>query len=287
ATYTHSPAAIWTGAPSRPLTVPLVKTRPILLALTVLALAVRVSALSTYGFSEDEINKVRAIEAYRAGQFSANAEHPMLMKLAMWGSVSLTNAWNRHVASDKTVSLETAIRLPNAIAGAATTVAVFGVADLLFGAPVGLVGAAIWALDVNAIATNRIGKEDSLLLLFFLVAVFCYERAKRIGSVDLRRAQRWYALSGAAFGLMFASKYMLHYFGIYALFNLLTDLQPGSNKPDRISYFGAMGLAFLVANPALILPATWRYIASYLQGDMLLHHGYLYAGALYVVDVPI
>jgi len=30
-------------------------------------------ALSTYGLSEDEMNKVEAIEQYRAGHFTANA----------------------------------------------------------------------------------------------------------------------------------------------------------------------------------------------------------------------
>src|SRR5262249_46296485 len=39
-----------------------------LLITSVLAFGLRAGALSTYGFSEDEINKVRAIEQYRQGQ---------------------------------------------------------------------------------------------------------------------------------------------------------------------------------------------------------------------------
>src|SRR5215831_15244246 len=197
-----------------------------------LSLTFRTSALSTYGLSEDEINKVDAIERYRAGDFTANGEHPMLMKLAMWASVDLAGVWNDHVPIEDRIALETAIRLPNALAGAATTAALFGVAGLLFGPAVGAVASCIWAFDVNAIAINRIGKEDSFLLLFFLLAVFCYERAKRAGAVDLQRAQRWYTASGAAFGLMLASKYMPHYLGIFALFNVLTDAEPGANKPN-------------------------------------------------------
>src|SRR5581483_6972133 len=50
--------------------------------------------LDAYGFSPDEINKWRAIEAYRHFDFSANAEHPMLMKLAAWASVAGTRRWN-------------------------------------------------------------------------------------------------------------------------------------------------------------------------------------------------
>src|SRR6267142_2694025 len=55
------------------------KARVVALAVvTSLAFGYRAVALSTYGFSEDEVNKVRAIEQYRRGDFGANAEHPML-----------------------------------------------------------------------------------------------------------------------------------------------------------------------------------------------------------------
>ena len=254
---------------------------------TVLAFGVRVGGLSTYGLSEDEINKVHAIEEYRAGRFGANAEHPMLMKLAMWGSVDLARAWNRVAPSEQAMSLETAIRLPNAVAGALTTIVLFGIADLLFGGTVAAVAALVWALDVNAVAINRIGKEDTFLLLFFLLAVLCYERAKRRGTDDPEGAQPWYTLSGACFGLMLASKYMPHYLGIYALFNVLTDPNPGRNKPNRVRYYGAMAAAFVVADVAILMPETWRYAVSYVQGGLLAHHGYLYSGTLYVSNIPI
>ena len=113
------------------------RAHALLLALTitvVVALAFRTAGLSSYGFSEDEINKVQAIQQYRAGNFIVNAEHPMLMKLAMWGSVAAADAWNRHAPLDKGISLETAIRLPNAVAGAATTLVLFGI-ELLFSTP--------------------------------------------------------------------------------------------------------------------------------------------------------
>ena len=97
-----------------------------LLLTFVCALGLRVAALSTYGFSEDEINKVRAIGQYRQGHFVVNAEHPMLMKLAMWASVDASEAWNHIAPASQAVSLETAIRLPNAVAGAATTAVLFG-----------------------------------------------------------------------------------------------------------------------------------------------------------------
>jgi hypothetical protein len=262
--------------------------RGVALALVLVAAALtRTSHLATYGFSEDEINKVHAVEEYRHGRFGANAEHPMLMKLAMWGSVALSARWNAVATPERTIAPETAIRLPNALAGTATTLVLFLVVELLFGVPAAIAASALWALDVNAIAISRIGKEDTFLLLFFLVAVWCYERAKRQGVTEPVTAQRWYAGSGAAFGLMAASKYMPQYFPIYALFNTLTDRAPGANRPDRRWHFGAMAIAFAVANVAIFFPETWRYCMAYVQGGMLMHHGNPYGEQLYVTNVPI
>ena len=249
-------------------------------AVMALGFALRVAGLSTYGFSEDEINKVRAIEAYRAGHLSANAEHPMLMKLAMLTSVQLASGWN-YIAPDAAIPVETAIRLPNAVVGAATAAAVFAVADALLGTPVAIVASILWAVDVNAIAINRIGKEDTFALFFFLLAVSAYERAKQVGERDLAVAQRWYTASGASFGLMLASKYFPHYLGVYALFNAVTDRHPGSNRPEKSRYYGAMAGAFVIANVAVLAPATWHYIADYLRLGTLRHHGYPFAGHLY------
>lgn len=259
----------------------------LLAAVTIIALGVRTPALSTYGLSEDEINKVRAIEQYRRGHFGANAEHPMLMKLAMWGSLELAGGWNRLAPTSQSIAVETALRLPNAVAGAATAAALFGLSELLFGTSVAFMASLFWALDVNAIAINRIGKEDTFLLLFFVLAMWCYERAKRQGATDPAGAQRWYAGSGAAFGLMLASKYMPHYLGIYALFNTITDRNPGANRPNALRYYGAMLLAFVAANIAVLMPATWQYCVHYVQGSTLAHHGYLFAGRMYVTNIPI
>jgi hypothetical protein len=270
------------------LSVSIAQLRVIALAVVLVAAGLtRTVHLATYGFSEDEINKVHAVEEYRRGRFGANAEHPMLMKLAMWGSVALSERWNAVATPERRIALETAIRLPNALAGAATTLVLFVVVELLFGLPAAIASSTLWALDVNAISIGRIGKEDTFLLLFFLVAVWCYERGKRQGVSDPSAAQRWYAGSGAAFGLMLASKYMPQYLPIYALFNTLTDKEPGANRPDRRWHFGAMAIAFAVANVAIFFPDTWRYCVAYVQGGMLVHHGNPYAGELYVTNIPI
>jgi Dolichyl-phosphate-mannose-protein mannosyltransferase len=287
-TYPRPQQGAWPASRFGALAFPWSRAQRLLLAAAIaLALAFRLNALDAYSLSDDELNKVAAIEAYRSGHFEANGEHPMLMKLAMWGSVSAVEAANRYVAADHAIPVEFALRLPNTLAGAATTLAVFGVADLLFGEAVAAVASLAWALDVNVIAINRIGKEDSFLLLFFLIAVFCYERGKRVGLVDPTGAQRWFGFSGASFGLMLASKYMPHLLGIYAIFNGVTDRNPGTNKPDRLRFYGLMAAAFLIADPAILMPATWQYLAAYVHGDLLAHHGYLYRGQLYVTNVPV
>src|SRR5580704_3319748 len=157
----HTPALGTASSPTLGFSISVAQLRGIALAVVLAAAALtRTTHLATYGFSQDEMNKVHAVEEYRHGRFGANAEHPMLMKLAMWGSVALSERWNAVAAPGRTITLETAIRLPNALAGAATTLLLFAVAELLFGTPAALAASALWALDVNAIATSRIGKED-------------------------------------------------------------------------------------------------------------------------------
>ncbi|HEX5110950.1 MAG TPA: glycosyltransferase family 39 protein [Vicinamibacterales bacterium] len=248
----------------------------------VVALACRTTALATYGLSEDEVAKLQAIESYRDGRFSANAEHPMLMKLAMWASLNLADSWNAHVPPSLTMTTETALRLPNALAGTATVAAVYGVSTLLFGPVVAAIAAFILALDPTVIALNRIGKEDTFLMLFLMLGVLAYETAKRIGADDPMRARRWYDLSGISFGLMLASKYMPHFFGMYALFNVIAQRQPGANRPRVLTYNCLIGLTFLAANFAILLPSTWAYCLAYVRGDGLLHTGYVYDGRTYV-----
>jgi len=58
--------------------------------LVVIGLGFRVSRLGAIGFAEDEVNKVEAMEAYRRGDISANAEHPMLMKALMYISAFIS-----------------------------------------------------------------------------------------------------------------------------------------------------------------------------------------------------
>lgn len=259
-------------------------SRGLALALVVsAALLLRTFALGASGFSEDEINKLHAIDAYRHGDVSANAEHPMLMKLAMWASLDGARWWNAHLAVPGPISDEAALRLPNAVAGAGTSALIFLLTEALFDTGAGACAAMFWALDANAAGINRIGKEDTFLLLFLLLAAYWYERGKQCSETDVARRHRWYGASAAAFGLMLASKYMPQYFGLHAVFNVAGDQRPDDKTPDkRWWFFGTMAAAFLAADFALLLPGTWRYVHGYLQGDTLRHTGYNFAHHLYV-----
>lgn len=258
-----------------------------LFLLFLLALLMRLPALGAYGFSDDEMHKLAAVAAYQQGDVSADAEHPMLLKQMIRVSLAFGSRWNAVAPDAWGLTPEAALRLPNVLAGSVTSVALAALASLLFTPTIGLMAGLLWAIDPNAIAINRLGKEDTLLVCWFVVAMWAYERAKHEGRADLRRAQWYYTLAGGAFGLMLASKYMPHLLGLYALFNVLADRNPGANRPHRPTYYGAMVTTFLAVNWVVLSPETWRFAIRYVQGGELVHHGYAYGGHLYVTDVPV
>src|SRR5262245_42947502 len=84
--------------------------------MVVIGAGLRLQGLGEVGFAEDEINKVEAARAYDRGDFAANAEHPMLMKLLIDASLRGARAWNSFTS--QAVSEEAALRFPNALFGA-------------------------------------------------------------------------------------------------------------------------------------------------------------------------
>ena len=211
----------------------------------------------------------------------------MLMKLAVWASVSVASGWNHLVPAPYEVPVEAAVRLPNAVIGAASVLVMYGVAHGYFGTPVALTAALLMALDPTITSINRLAKEDTFVVFFFLLAVWLYERAKQVGAQDHVRAQPWYMGSAAAFGLMMASKYLPHFYGLYCVVNVASLRDAGPNSPIKRRFFATMGAAFAVANFAIFLPGTWRHMLGYVQGSGLAHHGWPYAERLWVTDVPI
>lgn len=249
----------------------------------VLGLGLRLSKLSAIGFAEDEMNKLDAIRAYEQGDISANAEHPMMMKALMFASVKAASAW--HNMTGRAVSDEFALRFPNAIVGALTAIPLFLLTAAYFDRWTGLLAAGFWAFGINAITLNRVGKEDTLLVFFMLFAFYFYVRTKQTSPRNVTARRRNSILSGVSFGLMLASKYFPHYFGLNALFHHKFHVrkpEPGepSGKTPNIFYLVIL-LAFLLANPAVLLPQVWDYLNAYTGERLLVHTGYLFGDQLY------
>ncbi len=250
----------------------------------VLGFGLRAGSLDAIGFAEDEMNKLDAVRAYEQGDITANAEHPMLMKVLMYVSIKATGAWQR--VTGTTVSNEFALRVPNAIFGALTVIPLFLLTAAYLDRWIGLWAAGFWAFGINAIALNRIGKEDTLLVFFMLFAFYFYVRAKKTTPRDMPRRRRNYIWSAFSFGLMLASKYFPHYFGLNALFHHIFHVrkaEPGepSGKTPTLFYL-LIPISFLIANPAVFLPKVWEYLNAYMGERLLVHTGYLFGDQLYL-----
>lgn len=267
----------------------------VLFFILTLAFLLRVANLSAQGFNEDEVNKIRAAEAYRHGDFTQNREHPMLMKSLVVLSLSATEAWNRHTPVSMKISEEAAVRLPNVVFGALTVLVIFALAQEFFGLAVGVASAFVWAVLPLAIAVNRVAKEDTLLVFFSWLAYYLYLRAKRQPAQSAAQ-KKLYLMSGSSFGLMLASKYFPHYLGLNFLFHHLLgfdgidNIRPGGEKHQRLTasdyllIFASLGIAFLLLNPTIVLPSTWNYMWGYAREHTVIHHGYLMMGHLYYND---
>ena len=263
-------------------------------ALSVLVLVgfgFRVTGLSSEGLSDDELNKLAAVNEYRAqGLTGANGEHPLLMKALLTISVIAFEKWNQTslVTShpNLNVPVEASVRLPGALFGAFTAVLIFLIASELFGLEVGLISAALWAFDPLAIGFNRIAKEDTFLIFFFLLANFFWLRGQRVAeSQPDRRPERYYWATAAAFGAMLASKYVPMMIGITVGYNYAFQRIPVTRwvigKKRFLKFFFVMGVVFLICNPTIVLPETWQAMSNFTSGRSMGHDSYEFMGGLY------
>ena len=256
-----------------------------LLALIVtLGFGLRVRGLSSVGFNEDEVHKAEAARAYLQGNFSVNLEHPMLMKSLITLSVAAADAWNRGMGLYHQVEEEAAVRLPNVIFGSLTALVIFLLAREFLGVATGLLSALLWSVGTIAIMVNREAKEDTLLVFFTWLGYYFYLRAKRLSPTDVSASEKFYAASGASFGLMLASKYFPHYLGLNFLYYYLFG-DRGHHPPrrwrDTVLLLGTCALVFILANPVVLLPGTPRYMLHYAGEGTMTHHGYLMMGHLH------
>jgi hypothetical protein len=257
----------------------------VLVVLAAVGFALRAGGVSRIGFAEDEINKLEAVRAYAEGDFTENAEHPMVMKALIFASVGAAHAWNGRAPAESQISDEAALRFPNVLFGSLTVFPVFLLASVFFGRRTGLLAAALWATGVGAVTYNRVAKEDTLLVFFLLSALYFYVRAKQASGFEPKAKRRNYLLSAVSWGLMFASKYFPHYFGLNMLYHYLFHVRtrdPGEPQGNTPAFFYfVVAAAFLLANPAVLLPQTWVYLTAYSSEQLLTHHGYLMGETLY------
>jgi hypothetical protein len=251
--------------------------------LVLLGFGLRLSGISSIGFAEDEINKLEAVRAYEQGDIRPNAEHPMLMKALIYVSMQAQHIINRSTGSN--IGDEAALRFPNVLFGALTVVPLFLLTAAFFDRRTALTASALWAFGINAITYNRIAKEDTLLVFFMLFAFYFYLRGKQTSGYDQKSKRRHYAWSGVSFGLMLASKYFPHYFGLNALYHYLFRVReraPGepTGKVPPLFYI-LLGVVFLAANPIILLPQTWEYLNAFTSGQLITHNGYLMGDTLY------
>jgi hypothetical protein len=267
----------------------------LIIALTILVLAgfgFRARGLSAESLSEDELNKLNAVEDYRAhGLTGANGEHPFLMKALLMASVVAAEKWNAtslvaaHPAQLQT-PVEAALRLPGAIFGALTSLLIYFVARELFGLEVALVAAALWAFDPSAIAFNRIAKEDTFVLFFFLLANIFWLRGQRLAeSKSQQRPEPYYWATAAAYGAMLASKYLPFLIAISVSYNYIFQEMSTTRwvigKRRYLIFFAVMGAVFLLCNPTILLPSTWREMFAFASYQRIGHDSYEFMGTLY------
>lgn len=249
----------------------------------------RVSGLSAEGLSEDELNKLQAVADYREhGLTSANGEHPLLMKVLLTGSVVFADKWNSipSLGGKWPIATETALRFPATLFGALITILVYLLAAELFGAEVGLLAAGLWAFDPMAVGFNRIAKEDTFVLFFFLLGNFLWLRGQRIAETkSTQEGEKYYWMAAAALGALMASKYVPQLLTVticyYYIFQNVPATRWRLGKIRLLKFYSLMFIVFLLLNPTVLLPDTWHQIGQFAGQKRIGHDGYEFMGTLY------
>jgi hypothetical protein len=258
----------------------------ILLLFIAVGLGLRLNGLGTESLSEDELNKLQTVEEYRTNGLSGkNGEHPFLMKGLQFVSIAAADNINRSISPDRQISPEAALRFPIALFGSLITLLLFLLIAELFGPGVGLIAAGLRAVEPMAIGFDRIAKEDTLVLFFFLLCCLFFVKSQTAAE---RGRQNWYRylLAGAvSFGGLMASKYYPHLLAMPAAYYDVFRKVPGKKwnlgKTRWLMFFLVMGVAFVILNPTIVLPDTWREMFKFSSESRIGHDSYEFMGALY------
>ena len=256
-----------------------------LAAIIAIGFGLRTYQLGRESLGEDEFNKLKTVEEYRTnGLTGRNGEHPFLMKGLQTVSIIASEKWNAAAGPSISISEEAALRFPTAIFGTFTSLLLFLVVSQLFGKWTGLIAAALWAVDPSAVGFDRVAKEDSFLLFFFLLANVFWVRSQTGAERGESGWIKYVYIAAFFFGSMVASKYLPHLLAISLGYNVVLAF-PGHKwqlKPKRwLIFFAVMGIGFLVCNPTILLPQTWREMLTFGTENRIGHDSYEFFGTLY------
>lgn len=260
------------------------KTLAVILAVFLLiGFGLRTYNLGAESLSEDELNKLWTVAEYRTeGLTGRNGEHPFLMKGLQTLSIVAAEKWNRIGGAQ--IPDEAALRFPTALFGTFTALLIFLLVAELFGSSVGLIAAALWAVDPNAVGFDRIAKEDGFLLFFFLLANVFWLRGQSRAERGAGNWHKYIWLSAIGFGAMMASKYLVHMLAVsIAYFEIFVGVSSRWRFGARrwLIFYALVGISFVIFNPTILLPETWRQILIFSGEKRIGHDAYEFAGALY------
>lgn len=246
----------------------------------------RVYHLGAESLSEDELNKLETVTDYRENGLSGrNGEHPFLMKGLQMASLIVADKWNAAASPVRQISDEFALRLPTAIFGTLTILLLFLLVKELFGSPIGLISAALWAVEPTAIGFDRVAKEDSFLLFFFLLTSVFWLRGQTAAERGNPHWFKYFLPAAIAFAAMMASKYLPHLLAILAAYYFLFQAIPATKwrvgQKRWLMFFALMGISFFIFNPTILIPDTWREMLKFSGEKRIGHDSYEFMGALY------
>ena len=256
----------------------------ILLIFLILGFGFRVTNLGVESLSEDEMNKLETVREYRENGLSGkNGEHPFLMKGLQ--TVSISTAEKINAAAGTAISEEAALRFPVALFGTFSAVLIFLLISGLFGRSIGLVSAIFYSIEPVAIGFDRVAKEDSLALFFFLLTMFFWVRAQTRAELGDPKWTRYAWAAAAGFGGLMASKYYPHLLaivgGYYIVFQYIPATKWRMEKSRWLKFMIVMGITFLILNPTVLLPDTWREMLKFSSENRIGHDSYEFLGRLY------
>jgi 4-amino-4-deoxy-L-arabinose transferase-like glycosyltransferase len=208
------------------------------------------------------------------------------MKGLQTASIVAAESFNSRITSPSLhISEEAALRFPVAVFGAFVSLLLFLVVSELFGRSIGLISAALRAVEPMAIGFDRIAKEDTLVLFFFLLCSLFFTKSQTAAERDDPHWLKYFWGSAASFGALMSSKYYPHLLavlaGYYNAFLKLPGKKWSMGKPAWLKFFIIMGATFVMLNPTIVLPDTWREMLKFSSEGRIGHDSYEYMGVLY------